>query len=132
MTTEVITAANVTNLADLIAALMEARIDARSHGHQPYTVNTGNIRVVLERETLTDGSHVLNVRLVPVPAEPVAVPPQPSRDIGLYMPGTLCAMALPHVESFGVFHKGAWLRSWGEFPSKDAAQDVIHNYYRDL
>ena len=61
MNKEVIATWNVNDIEGMITALQEARMIAATEGHHPSTVYSDKRRVTLVRETLTDGSHVMNL-----------------------------------------------------------------------
>lgn len=138
MTTEIIHTRTVHNLFDLMDALVDARIEARVFGITPFEVFTGELRITLEREMLTDGSHVMNVRIVPVPAEPVAVPPKPLpdavlADLGKYAPGTLGTIRMS--DEYRIGKRGAsgtgWgpIKEWGWFKTKAEATAILTAYF---
>jgi len=61
MTKEVVEAWNPQDGEALLAALTEALELAKSEGHRADTVYPNKCRMTLVRETLTDGSHVMNL-----------------------------------------------------------------------
>lgn len=58
---EAVTAWEITDAASLQDALQEAMSLATEEGHSPDTVVSEPMRMTLVRETLTDGSHVMNL-----------------------------------------------------------------------
>ena len=54
------------NTAEELVAALEAALDAaKDEGHRSDTVYLGNVRAMtLVRETLSDGSHVMNINFV--------------------------------------------------------------------
>jgi hypothetical protein len=61
MTKEVISVWNVSDLATMRDAIADALETAKMLGHDPSTVYPDKLRLALVQETLTDGSHVLNL-----------------------------------------------------------------------
>lgn len=62
MTTEIIESRDPSNLEELCEALHDMIVLAKSEGHSPETVYLGLSGVTLVRETLTDGSTVMNIK----------------------------------------------------------------------
>lgn len=61
MSKEVVGAWNPQTLEEMRAVLLLVEEFAQSEGHHPSTVYPNKLRVTLVRETLTDGSYVMNV-----------------------------------------------------------------------